>query len=115
MAQKVEFLTKDLALLQEPQDGELQQYFMAHQERYREPDELTFSHVFIDPDARGSSAHEDASVLLELLDFAPLLWTLDSHALWHLTTAPIHLVWYDFVIRDCAHLARQRDEYKRLA
>ena len=57
----------------------------------------------------------NVSVLLELLDFAPLLWTLDSHALWHLTTAPIHLVWYDFVIRDCAHLARQRDEYKRLA
>ena len=56
----------------------------------------------------------NASVLLELLDFAPLLWVLDSHALWHATTAPIHFVWYDFVIKDCLYLARQAD-YKRLA
>jgi hypothetical protein len=43
-----------------------------------------------------------SAVSLELLDFAPVLrWTLDAHALWHLATAPIHGMWYAFVVEDC--------------
>lgn len=34
------------------------------------------------------------SVLLELLDFPPVLWAVDAHALWHLSTVPIPLLWY---------------------
>jgi len=44
------------------------------------------------------------SMALELLDFEPIFWTFDSHALWHLTTAPIHSYWYRFVIEDCLFL-----------
>ena len=36
------------------------------------------------------------TVLLELLDFPPLLWAVDAHALWHLSTAPIPLLWYRY-------------------
>jgi len=46
------------------------------------------------------------TTLLELLDFPPVGWALDSHALWHAATAPIHLAWYTFAINDC----RQSDE-----
>lgn len=42
----------------------------------------------------------NASILLEVLDFAPVLWTFDSHSLWHLSTAPVHFLWYDFVFKD---------------
>ena len=47
----------------------------------------------------------NASIALELLDFSPILWTLDSHALWHLSTSPIHFIWYSFIIEDCKILA----------
>ena len=34
------------------------------------------------------------TVLLELLDFPPLLLAVDAHALWHLSTVPLPLLWY---------------------
>jgi hypothetical protein len=46
----------------------------------------------------------NVTVLLELLDFEPMFGTFDSHSLWHLATAPIHLLWYRFVIEDCEYL-----------
>ena len=49
----------------------------------------------------------NATVLLELLDFEPIFWTFDSHSLWHLATAPIHFVWYQFVLDDCEFLYNQ--------
>lgn len=35
--------------------------------------------------------------LLELLDFPPMLWVLDAHAVWHLSTIPVHFLFYRFV------------------
>ena len=67
MAQKLEFLTRDLVRLKEPAEGELERYFAEHEAEYREPDLITFSHVFIDPDRRGDATLEDAAVLLEAL------------------------------------------------
>ena len=46
------------------------------------------------------------SVLLELLEFSPLWWTIDSHSIWHLATAPLPLLWYRFAAGDCLKLAR---------
>ena len=46
----------------------------------------------------------DVTVLLELLDFVPIFWTFDAHALWHLSTVPIHYYWYKFVTDDCEYL-----------
>ena len=48
----------------------------------------------------------DFAVLLELLDFVPIFWTFDAHALWHLATVPIHYWWYKFVSDDCEYLLR---------
>ena len=50
------------------------------------------------------------SISLELLDFPPLFWTFDSHALWHLSTAFIHSIWYQFIIDDCQSLAKEAGE-----
>jgi len=52
------------------------------------------------------------SVLLELLDFPPFLWTIDAHSLWHLATAPLPLLWYKFAAGDCLKISRD-DEYGR--
>lgn len=35
--------------------------------------------------------------LLELLDFPPMLWILDAHAVWHLSTIPVHFLFYRLV------------------
>jgi hypothetical protein len=55
LAQKLEFLAKDLVALTPPTDEELQAYFSEHQDRYQEPVLYTFTQVFIDPDKRGDA------------------------------------------------------------
>ncbi|KAG6809973.1 hypothetical protein H0H92_013844 [Tricholoma furcatifolium] len=41
-----------------------------------------------------------AATGLELFDFPPWGRVIDAHALWHLSTAPIALFWYDFLVED---------------
>jgi hypothetical protein len=41
-----------------------------------------------------------AATTLELFDFAPWARVLDAHALWHLATAPLAVLWYDFLLTD---------------
>lgn len=68
LAQKLEFLTRDVARLKTPAEGELEAYFEANQAAYREPDLITFSHVFIDPDQRDDATLDDAEALLAELE-----------------------------------------------
>lgn len=44
--------------------------------------------------------------LLEIFDFAPVLWTFDAHSLWHLGTAPLSYFLFMFAIEDCRFLRR---------
>ena len=67
LAQKLEFLTKDVARLKKPVDGELEQYFAANKDSYREPDLITFTHVFFDPDKRDDATLTDAKTVLVTL------------------------------------------------
>lgn len=45
----------------------------------------------------------DASILLEILDFPPK-YGFDAHALWHVSTIPLGLVWFSFATDDCRSL-----------
>ena len=60
LAQKLEFLAKDLVALTPPTDEELMTYFEAHQDRYQKPARYTFTQVFLDPDKRGDTTLADA-------------------------------------------------------
>lgn len=60
LGQKLEFLAKDLVALTPPEDGELQAYFNAHQQRYAEPARFTFTQVYINSDKRGDATLADA-------------------------------------------------------
>jgi len=64
MAQKLEFLTADLAMMKQPAEGELEQYFRDNQANYRAPDQISFSQVFFDPDARDEATLDDAAEVL---------------------------------------------------
>jgi hypothetical protein len=63
LAQKLEFLAKDLVALIPPTDEELVAYFDAHKDRYQQPALYTFTQVFIDPDKRGNATLEDAEAI----------------------------------------------------
>ena len=70
MAQKLEFLTSDLARLQEPQEGELEQFFNDNQDEYRDPDRISFTQLYFDPDARGDATLIDAERVLKQVSAA---------------------------------------------
>ena len=70
MAQKLEFLSKDIASFKEPSEGELELFFEDNKDQFQAPDLITFSHVFIDPDKRGNATLDDAALLLSELQAA---------------------------------------------
>lgn len=70
MAQKLEFLTGDLAMMVQPAEGELEKYFNDNSEIYRGPDRMTFSQIFFDPDTRGNRTLEEAAGALVQLQAA---------------------------------------------
>jgi len=41
-----------------------------------------------------------AATALEIFDFPPWGRVLDAHALWHFATAPLAVLWYDFLLTD---------------
>jgi len=68
MAQKLEFLTQDLAALAEPDDAELAAFLADNAERFAEPARLSFSQIYFSTDRRGAAAEADAErVRAELL------------------------------------------------
>ncbi len=70
MAQKLEFLTNDIALFREPTEEELRQYFNDNRASFRQADRITFSQIFLDPDRRGDATLDDAAALLAQLEAA---------------------------------------------
>lgn len=70
LAQKVEFLVRDTALLAEPDEEELRAYHERNADRYRSDGTVSFIHVFFSTDAR-AQATEDARVVLASLEGGP--------------------------------------------
>lgn len=65
MAQKMDFLFKDLAEMAQPTDEEISAWFEKNSERYRVPAHTSFTHVYFNRDRRGEKAEEDAREVLE--------------------------------------------------
>lgn len=49
-----------------------------------------------------------ATTAMVAVDFPPLFRLVDMHALWHLSTIPVTLLWYQFIRADCDLSAIQR-------
>lgn len=67
MAQKLEFLTSDLASMVEPVEGEIERYFDENRELYQKPDLISFYQLFFNPDKREASTLDDAAQVLAQL------------------------------------------------
>jgi hypothetical protein len=67
LMQKMEFLSNDLAELNQPDETELNKYFIDNQDKYELPARISFTHIYFSMDKRGAKASEYAkNVLLEL-------------------------------------------------
>lgn len=67
LAQKMEFLTGDLAQSAPPDDATLQQFFASRSVQYAKPGRVTFRHVFFSVQKRGAQAEAAAKVALTAL------------------------------------------------
>jgi hypothetical protein len=60
MAQKMEFLTQDIAAAVEPDDAALRKFFAENAPRYAKAPRVTFRHVFFSKERRGAKLDADA-------------------------------------------------------
>lgn len=67
MAQKMEFLTQDIAAASEPDDAQLRKYLEDHAERYALPARVSFQHVYFSKQRRGARLEADAREALAAL------------------------------------------------
>jgi hypothetical protein len=68
LMQKMEFLSNDLAELNQPDDTELNKYFLDNQDKYKLPAQVSFTHIYFSLDKRGTKAFEDAKNILSELN-----------------------------------------------
>lgn len=67
MAQKIAFLTQDLAAQMEPSEEELREWYLQNLVLYTEEPLITFTHIYFNEDERGSRAESDAQTLFDEL------------------------------------------------
>ena len=66
LKQKYEFLVKDLADSQQPNDAELQTFYQTNSALYQEPTKLSFTQVYFSPDKRTTPLADAQTVLPQL-------------------------------------------------
>ena len=71
MAQKVEFLSEDVAAAHEPSTDELRNWYANNSQRFALADRATFRHLFFGFDRRGQNAQHDAQSALSKLARKP--------------------------------------------
>ena len=64
LRQKLEFVTNDIAALEEPTDAELAAYLNAHVDLFRVERRMTFSQVYLSPEKHGDRLAQDVAQLL---------------------------------------------------
>ena len=68
LMQKMEFLSNDLAELNQPDKTALNKYFFENKEKYELPARVSFTHIYFSLDKRGAKIVEDAESVLSGLD-----------------------------------------------
>jgi hypothetical protein len=68
LMQKMEFLSNDLAELNQPDEAALNKYFLDNQEKYELPARVSFTHIYFSLDKRGAKVVEDAKSVLSGLN-----------------------------------------------
>ena len=64
MAQKMQFLSEDIATAHEPTSEQLKAWFEKNKQTFALPSRYSFRHLYFSPDKRGKNAQEDAAKAL---------------------------------------------------
>jgi len=64
LAQKVEFISADIAAQAEPSETELTDYLVAHNDKFEIPARISFMQIYLSSERRGKQAEKDAHRLL---------------------------------------------------
>jgi parvulin-like peptidyl-prolyl isomerase len=64
MMQKMEFLTSDLADLNQPDEATISQYFQENLDKYELPARISFSHIYFSAAKRGEQIYDDVEKTL---------------------------------------------------
>ena len=67
LAQKLTFLTEDVAALAPPEEAALRDYFVANRGRYATPAVVSFSHIYFSPDQRSEPSADATAALAALV------------------------------------------------
>jgi hypothetical protein len=78
LAQKMEFVSDDLAAAIAPGEDELRRFFADHPERFATEPRYTFTHVLLDRGRRGAALEADAAALLASLNAAGAATDVDA-------------------------------------
>ncbi|HHJ35831.1 MAG TPA: peptidyl-prolyl cis-trans isomerase [Gammaproteobacteria bacterium] len=68
LAQKVEFISSDLAAQVEPSEADLAEYLASHSEQFAIPGHISFTQIYLSADRRGADIEDDATRLLAGLE-----------------------------------------------
>lgn len=68
LAQKVEFLAKDLVAYTPPTEQDLKKYYDEHQDKYTPDATYTFMQIYFNPDKRGNATLDDVNKAKEILN-----------------------------------------------
>ena len=71
MAQKMEFLSENVANSHAPSPSELNSWYEKNKQRFAQPSQLTFRHIYFSPDRRGDQTAADATAALSKLANQP--------------------------------------------
>ena len=71
MQRKMEFLGEAQVRPEDFSDDEISAYFALRPERYKDPAEISFEHIYFSVDDRGGTAESDALAALEQLRADP--------------------------------------------
>lgn len=71
MAQKMQFISEDVATAHEPSSAELKAWFDKNKEQFALPSRYSFRHLYFSPDKRGPNAQREAAKALEKIAGQP--------------------------------------------
>lgn len=77
LAQKIEFISSDIAAMAEPSDEELKNFLITHHKKFEIPASLSFEHIYFNPDKRNAQTEADALMLLGELKQSDV--TVETH------------------------------------